>query len=240
MSRRPGTSETPNFAQLSLDDADEDLFASPESGATTQKRTPGSATSYTQRAQPARAQTKQEIEGARNAQLQAELEKIRHVNGVIEGVTASLTKAKDNMENVHQTVSNASTLLATWTRILSQTEHNQRVILNPNFQGASQDLEDIESDEVRRQQEAERRAFEQQRRQEEAQRKAEEEDRKRAAAEATRTRAGLNRTRSTRGTTSSTRGQPAGRGRGLTAATRGASSYGRVSSATRGRGRGLG
>ncbi|PPJ57387.1 hypothetical protein CBER1_01384 [Cercospora berteroae] len=240
MSRRPGTSDTPNFAKLTLDDADEDLFPSPESGATTQKHTPGSATSSTQRAQATRPQTKQEIEDARNAQLRAELEKIREVNRVIEGVTTSLTKAKDNMENVHKTVSNASTLLATWTRILSQTEHNQRVILNPNFQGASQDLEDIENDVVRRQQEIERRAFEQQRRQEEAQRKAEEEERKKAAAEATRTRAGLNRTRSTRGTTNSSRGQAAARGRGLTAATRGTSSYGRVSSATRGRGRGLG
>ncbi|KAI5360687.1 Putative DASH complex subunit Duo1 protein [Septoria linicola] len=241
MSKRSGALDTPKIASLSLED-DDDLFASPESGATTQKHTPASAT---QRPQAARTQTKQDIEDARNAQLQAELEKVREVNRVIEGVTASLTKAKGNMENVHRTVNNASTLLATWTRILSQTEHNQRVILNPNFQGASQDLEDIENDEVRRQQDFERRAFEQQRRQEEAQRKAEEEERKKAASEATRTRAGLNRTRSTRGTTTSSRGYTgvggqAGRGRGLTANSRGTSSYGRVASTTRGRGRGLG
>lgn len=245
MSKRPGAVDTPNLAKLSLDDDDEDLFASPESSATTQKHAPGSATTSAQRPQPVRTQTKQEIEDARNAHLQAELEKVREVNRVIEGVTASLTRAKGNMENVHKTVNNASTLLATWTRILSQTEHNQRVILNPNFQGASQDLEDIENDVVRRQQEVERRAYEQQRRQEEAQRKAEEEERKRAAAEATRTRAGLGRTKSTRGTTSSSRGYTGvggqvGRGRGLTAGTRDTASYGRVSSATRGRGRGLG
>jgi hypothetical protein len=232
---------TADIARLTLADdvdEDEDLFASPKSGETTEKPTPSSNTPTAQRAPAQRTQSKQDVEEARDAQLRAELEKVREVNRVIEGVTASLSKAKNNMENVHRTVHNASTLLGTWTRILSQTEHNQRVILNPNFQGASQDLEDLESEDARRQQEVERRAYEDQRRREETQRRAEEEERKKAAAEATRTRAGLGRSRGTRGTSSSTRGQAA-RG-GTTAGTRSTSGYGRVSSAMRGKGRGLG
>ncbi|KAF1826406.1 uncharacterized protein K489DRAFT_297619, partial [Dissoconium aciculare CBS 342.82] len=119
---------------------------------------------------------------AREAQLKAELERIREVNSVIEGVTASLQKAKGNMNSVHSTVNNASTLLGTWTRILSQTEHNQRLILNPQWKGATQDLEDIENEDIRRQHDAQRRAAEEQRKREEAQRRAEEEERQRAIA----------------------------------------------------------
>ena len=84
-------------------------------------------------------------------------------------------------QTVYKTVDNASTLLNTWTRILSQTEHNQRLILNPNWNGATQDLLDIENEAIQKQQEAERRAAEAERRREEARRKAEEEERKRAA-----------------------------------------------------------
>lgn len=229
--------DIPDIAKLQLEEPDEDLFASPGSGASTQKHTPRSNASSVQK-QTAPKQSKQDIEDARNAQLQAELDKIRQVNRVIEGVTASLTKAKDNMDTVNRTVNDASNLLGTWTRILSQTEHNQRLILDPQWRGATRDLEDIENEEARKQQEAERRAMEEQRRRDEAQRKAEEEERKRAAAEDKRARAGLSRTRSTRGTSGSTRGT-AGSSRGTAGTTRGTSSYGRVSS-TRGRGRGLG
>lgn len=229
----PKPTETPDIDRLHLQDDDEDIFASPGNGATTQK--------------PARTEKRHDMEEAREARLQAELERVREVNKVIEGVTASLEKAKANMGTVHQTVNNASTLLATWTRILGQTEHNQRLILNPQWQGATQDLEELENEEIRRQAEMERRAVEEQRRREEAQRKAEEEERKKAAAAAAPTR-GLSRTRSTRG---GTRGVPSssttsrytasgtsiGRGRGTIPSARG-SGIGRGTSATRGRGRG--
>jgi len=229
--------DTPDIGKLNLED-DEDLFASPESGATIQKQTP---TSNASSAQKQRGRSHSE---AREARLKAELERVREVNRVIEGVTASLTKAKENMGTVQRTVVNASTLLATWTRILSQTEHNQRLILNPNWHGASQDVEDIENEEVRWQHETERRAVEEQRRREEAQRRAEEEERRRAVATpSTRGASKTRGTRGTRGTSSSSRGYTGvggqtGRGRG-TAGTRG-SGIGRGTSATRGRGRGLG
>ncbi|CAK3822812.1 DASH complex subunit duo1 [Lecanosticta acicola] len=238
--------DAPDIANLRLSDPDEDLFASPESGATTQKHTPTSNTTPSQKQQQHNGPklSKQELQEAREAKLHAELEKVREVNRTIEGVTASLTKAQANMSTVHETVNNASTLLATWTRILSQTEHNQRLILNPNWSGATRDLEDMENDELRRQQEAEKRAMEEQRRREEAQRRAEEEERKRAVAESK--RGSVTRTRSVRGTRASSLRSGAGaessRGRGTTSSSGGTRGYGRVGSVgtSRGRGRGMG
>ncbi|KAL3489058.1 DASH complex subunit Duo1-domain-containing protein [Aspergillus germanicus] len=140
---------------------------------------------------------------AREAALRNELQSVRNINQVIESLLGSLDRAKGNMETVSRTVNSASTLLNTWTRILSQTEHNQRVILNPNWQGASQDAADLENEEYLRQQAAERRERELQQQREAAARKAEEDERRRAQAAGTRgtrglargrTRAGLGRT----------------------------------------------
>ena len=250
--------ETPDIGQLNFGEGEEedveDLFASPESGATTQKHTPSSQAStsapkpppfhHARNSSHSRQQTDLE---ARETRLRAELEKLREVNRVIENVSASLTKAKDNMETVNRTVSSASTLLATWTRILGQTEFNQRLILNPAWKGASQDLEDLENEDARRQQEAERRVVEEQRRREEAQRRAEEEERRKATAAAAGTGRGGSKTRGTRGSSSSSRGYvgvggQSGRGRGTTGSMVGSTSgngLGRAGS-TRGRGRGLG
>ncbi|KAK4190781.1 DASH complex subunit Duo1-domain-containing protein [Podospora australis] len=163
---------------------------------------------------------------AREGALQRELEGVRNINAVIEGVIGTLERAKGNMGTVSKTVDNASTLLNTWTRILSQTEHNQRLILNPNWNGASQDLQDIENEALQKQQEAERRAAELERRREEARRKAEEEERKRQAGTST-------ATSSTRGGIS--RGIARGRVRGSSLSSRGGvtlSGYGQKSSTT--------
>lgn len=237
---------TPDVGRLDLEDDVEDLFASPESGATTQKHTPSSQASSSAHKQShhSRSASRQNEQEARDARLRAELEKVREVNKVIEGVTASLTKARENMDTVNRTVNNASTLLATWTRILSQTEHNQRLILNPNWHGASRDVEEMEGEELRRQQEGERRAQEEQRRRDEEVRRAAEEERKRAAVASASSR-GAPRVRGTR---ASSRGgvgsSQSGRGRGsVGTGSRGggvpSSGIGRTGS-TRGRGRGLG
>lgn len=98
-----------------------------------------------------------------------------------------------------QTVSNASTLLNTWTRILSQTEHNQRVILNPNWHGATQDLADLENEALQKQLAAQRKAAEEERRREEARRRAEEEGERRAATAAAAPAASRGANRGTRG-----------------------------------------
>ena len=227
-----------------VDDDVDDLFASP----TTLPSTANPTTSSTAPARATRDETRARAlseASARETRLRAELERVREVNRVVCGVTTSLSKARGDMETVRGTVGAASTLLATWTRILSQTEHNQRLVLNANWKGASRDLDEMESEEVRRQQEAERRALEEERRREEAQRRAEEEERRRlTAAEAPRGKVGV--VRGVRGTRSSSRGYAGtGRGRGATGATgsgapsRAGSGIGRTPS-TRGRGRGLG
>jgi hypothetical protein len=242
MAKHTGLGGTLDLEKLRLSDVDENVFASPRQ----EESTPGNATKspalQSQQKPLARPQSKHDMQAAREAQLKAELERIREVNAVIEGVTASLKKAKENMNTVHSTVNNASTLLGTWTRILSQTEHNQRLILNPQWKGATQDLEDLENEDIRRQHEAQQRAADEQRKREEAQRRAEEEERQRAIAAATPTSGrGVSRTRSVRGASSSTRGSAASRGRGTTGTTRGASASSHTRTASvRGRGRGLG
>lgn len=74
-------------------------------------------------------------------------------------------------------MNDASTLLNTWTRILSQTEHNQRLILSRNWHGASQDISNMENESKLRQQEMERREIEEANRREANLKKAEEEAR---------------------------------------------------------------
>lgn len=62
---------------------------------------------------------------------------------------------------------------------MSQTEHNQRLILNPNWQGATQDVADMENEAIQKQQAVERRERALQEQREAAARKAEEEERRR-------------------------------------------------------------
>lgn len=81
---------------------------------------------------------------------------------------------------MNNTVSAASTLLNTWTRILSQTEHNQRLILNPSWPGVNQDIADIEEEAVEKQRAAERREVEEEERKRAAARRAEEDERRKA------------------------------------------------------------
>lgn len=225
----------PDLAKLDLDEDTENLFASPENDTKTQKRTPSVGLASADR-QRQRSQSE-----VRETRLRTELERIREINRVVTGVTASLSKAKESMQMVDQTVNNASRLLSTWTRILSQTEHNQRLILNPNWHGATKDMENIENEELRRQQDAEQRAMEEQRRREEAQRHAEEEERRKAMVTPTSTRG--TRGRGARHVSSSSRGHvglsgQTQRGRGVPVG-RASSNIGRGINSTRGRGRGL-
>ena len=120
------------------------------------------------------------------------------------------------IQTVSRTVNSTSTLLQTWTRILSQTEHNQRLILNPAWQGANQDLADLEDEAAQKQQEAQRRHIEEQHRREAAVRKAEEDERRRAEAVA----------RGSRG--SRGRGRVTGRGGATSGGTTATTGYVRV------------
>ncbi|KAL8763748.1 MAG: hypothetical protein Q9184_000540 [Pyrenodesmia sp. 2 TL-2023] len=119
-------------------------------------------------------------EEARGAALGKELTGIRNINQVIEGAIDCLERAGGNMDTVSHTVTDASALLNTWTRILSQTEHNQRLILDPSWQGASQDIAHMENESALKQQEKERRELEEAQKREARARKAEQDERGRA------------------------------------------------------------
>ncbi|KAL0633843.1 hypothetical protein Q9L58_007214 [Maublancomyces gigas] len=120
---------------------------------------------------------------SREGALRAELVGVRQVNTVIEGVVASLEKAKENMETVSSTVASANTLLDLWIRILSQTEHTQRLLLSGHWQGATQDLHDIDAESTHQAREAERRRQHERERAEEREREAEAAAARREAAE---------------------------------------------------------
>lgn len=170
-----------DLKSLSLSDSDadtEDLFASPSVPAKNRRPEQHPETSSAQH--PVHStNNEQDRSAAHEEALRRELSSVRSMNQVILGVVDSLEKAKSNMETVSATVSNASTLLTTWTRILSQTEHNQRLILNPRWQGASQDIADGENEVLLMRQEKERREVEETRREEARIREKEEEERRR-------------------------------------------------------------
>lgn len=194
------TAEEMERLQLSDDDT-EDLWNSPSKRAAkkTSKSEPvdQDLTEVPQHRQNG-GDTLFDREEAREAALHNELRAVRNINEVIEGLLNSIDRAKGNMEvsldmtditqahpltilqTVSKTVTSASTLLNTWTKILSQTEHNQRLILNPDWQGATQDVADMENEAIQRQQAAERREQALQQQREAAARKAEEEQQRRA------------------------------------------------------------
>lgn len=77
---------TPDMGKLDLSDSEtEDLFASPSK--TAKKPT-----------KPATGESKYDAEQAREAALKKELEGVRSINEVIEGVVNSLECAKGNMD----------------------------------------------------------------------------------------------------------------------------------------------
>lgn len=80
---------TPDIGALALSDSDNDsLLASPSRP---QSRTQATKDQRT-------GETRYDAEEARNAALQRELEGVRSINEVIEGVVSSLERAKGNMD----------------------------------------------------------------------------------------------------------------------------------------------
>lgn len=172
--------------------------------------------------------------------LRRELASLRSMNSVISGITISLEKAKGNMDSVSATVNNASALLATWTRILSQTEHNQRLILNPSWHGASKDLTDAENEEIQQRHEQEQREAEEERRVRQREAEREEAERRRAL-EGTKSTRGRGKTLGKGGTTARGGGYVGVGGQGGHGGAARGSSIGRIGrgyGGSRGRGKG--
>jgi hypothetical protein len=84
---------SPDLDKLDVSDTDtDDLFTSPSRVATKAPKTP-SKSSENQR----NAESRYDAEQVRDAALQKELEGVRNINEVIEGVISSLETAKGNM-----------------------------------------------------------------------------------------------------------------------------------------------
>ncbi|KAK9486708.1 DASH complex subunit Duo1-domain-containing protein [Lipomyces starkeyi] len=75
----------------------------------------------------------------REDRLRHELEQVRSVNASITAVLDSIRVAESNLEKVITTTTNVDSLLNLWMRILSQTEHTQRLIFDPKWEGATKD-----------------------------------------------------------------------------------------------------
>lgn len=85
--------------QLSDDDT-EDLWNSPskKTSRTHEQKTAEESSSKPEPSHAQRGDSLYEREEAREAALREELQTVRHINQVIEGVLESLDRAKDNME----------------------------------------------------------------------------------------------------------------------------------------------
>lgn len=126
---------------------------------------------------------------------------------------------------------------------MSQTEHNQRLILNPSWQGASKDLADAEREAYAKQQAAERREHEENERRMAAAKTAEDEEKRRAEAAAKPSKApprgkGRPTSRGTSTTTTATSGYVAVGGQVTRGSVRGAATGSRRTTSGIGRGYG--
>ncbi|KAK9365577.1 DASH complex subunit Duo1-domain-containing protein [Lipomyces kononenkoae] len=75
----------------------------------------------------------------REDRLLQELEQVRSVNASVTAVLDAITVAESNLEKVVTTTRNVDSLLNLWMRILSQTEHTQRLIFDPKWEGVTKD-----------------------------------------------------------------------------------------------------
>lgn len=89
----------PDIGRLDLSDSDsDDLFASPSRPSKSQQKPTSKPSENSNAPQQRSGESKYDAEQARDAALQKELESVRSINEVIEGVVSSLETAKGNMD----------------------------------------------------------------------------------------------------------------------------------------------
>ncbi|KAJ2159507.1 hypothetical protein GGF46_002963 [Coemansia sp. RSA 552] len=112
-----------------------------------------------------------------------ELEELRRVRRALGKMNQGIENVQDQMKYFNSNLGQTTQLLDIWVRILSQTAHNQRFVLDEEWQGGRMDrakLEDLVQRDIQRQAEAERQAQEQEARREREQAEARERERQRA------------------------------------------------------------
>tara|TARA_R110002003_G_scaffold121_37_gene10944 strand:- start:3891 stop:4193 length:303 start_codon:yes stop_codon:yes gene_type:complete len=93
--------DAPNMDALNLSDADSDALFDTPAARQNKKKAQDAGADVGEGAAGGKTRAKEShytTEEAREAALRRELESVRNVNKVIEGVVESLQKAKDNME----------------------------------------------------------------------------------------------------------------------------------------------
>lgn len=92
-------------------------------------------------------------EQERTQALKAELEQVERLNRVFTKVNAAITKAASDLDTMAVGAANANQLLDKWVKILSQTEHNYRLLSSRHWHGASKDqliIAEKEAEKLRR------------------------------------------------------------------------------------------
>jgi hypothetical protein len=82
------------------------------------------------------------LEGSeRQAALESELDRVSRLNDVLRSVIKAIDTAQGNVQQIIQTAQDTDKVLDRWVAIMSQTEHTYQLLRNPQWQGASKDLE---------------------------------------------------------------------------------------------------
>jgi hypothetical protein len=90
---------TPDIGRLDLSDSDpDDLFASPSKVSKPSQKPPTRPAESASAGGQRNGESKYDTEAAREANLKRELDSVKNINEVIEGVLSSLETAKGNME----------------------------------------------------------------------------------------------------------------------------------------------
>ncbi|KAL1408439.1 hypothetical protein Q8F55_005251 [Vanrija albida] len=121
---------------------------------------------------------------SRDERLRASLAELRAMNGVFDGFLTSLENAKAHNERLATRVNETRTLLDTYVRLVGQTHHTQRLLLNPKWTGAAGDAAALAAAEAARIAAAEEAARVAEEERAAAQRRAEEEEEAARRAEA--------------------------------------------------------
>ena len=106
--------DAPNMDDLNLSDSDSDAIFDTPAARKNKKKAQDSGADAGEGAASGKTRAKEShytTEENREAALRRELESIRNVNKVIEGVVESLQKAKDNMEVSHMFLSCTAVLM---------------------------------------------------------------------------------------------------------------------------------
>ncbi|KAF9119549.1 hypothetical protein BGW39_000230, partial [Mortierella sp. 14UC] len=67
--------------------------------------------------------------------LLTELEETRRLVKTFDAIDTSMAEARDKLKTFYKTADETNTLLDMWIRVLSQTEHTQKLLQDPAWEG---------------------------------------------------------------------------------------------------------